>query len=272
HLTPALVRQKHYASVRCNDIWSGAAQEIRRVTSSAGDSFEFEVDNFDVQSAPWPYEDGAFDGVLCCEMLEHLHQDPRGLLAEVNRVLRTGGHLLLTTPNLACGHALEFALKGESPYVYGRFEIGGAPTDRHNREYTAAEVSRLAAAAGFQVVTLRTHDSWWPRNRQVLRLLAAQGHPIALRGDNTFLLARKEASVSVRYPEEFYQRVGTQVGRRSTQSRAQRSQSTNVEAMPRQKILVIHELLPHFDRSGSDLRLLDVLRELRAQHHEVTFV
>src|SRR5262249_6895620 len=55
HLTPALVRQKHYASVRCNDIWSGAAQEIRRVTSSAGDSFEFGVDNFDVQSAPWPY-------------------------------------------------------------------------------------------------------------------------------------------------------------------------------------------------------------------------
>src|SRR5262249_29835307 len=139
-------------------------------------------------------------------------------------------------------------------------------------EYTAAEVGRLSTAAGFHIVSLKTHDSWWPRNRQVLRLLAAQGHPIALRGDNTFLLARKEASVSVRYPEEFYQQVGTQADRRCAQSSAPRSPRGMVEPIPRQKILVIHELLPHFDRSGSDLRLLDVLRELRAQEHDVTFV
>jgi len=272
HITPALLRLRHYASVRCNDIWNGEKQEIRRLTSMAGDYFQFIVDNFDVQSSPWPYADGHFDSVLCCEMLEHLYADPMGLISEINRILRPGGFLLLTTPNLACAHAIEFALKGKSPYVYGRFEIGGAPTDRHNREYTAGEVERLAIAGGFHVVTLKTNDSWWPRDRQVLRWLAAQGHPIARRGDNTLLLARKEASVSTRYPEEFYQRSGTQSDRRTAQSSAPAIVHGSPEPVRPSKILVIHELLPHFDRSGSDLRLLDVLRELRAQGHAVTYV
>src|SRR5689334_720245 len=37
-------------------------------------------------------------------------------------------------------------------------------------------------------------------------------------------------------------------------------------------VLVIHEVVPQFDRSGSDLRLTDVLRELRAQGHQVTLI
>src|SRR5262249_9080464 len=35
HITSALLRYKHYASVRCNDFWSGTAQETHRLTSSA---------------------------------------------------------------------------------------------------------------------------------------------------------------------------------------------------------------------------------------------
>lgn len=272
HLTPALVRIKKYGTVRCNDIWEGAKQQPRTIASSSGETFRFLVDNFDVQRAPWPYKDANFNAVLCCEMLEHLHTDPMGLIAEINRVLKPGGFLLLTTPNLACSHALEFAMKGESPYVYGKFERGGTSTDRHNREYTANEVERLARAGGFQVVTLKTQDSWWPRNRHLLRTLASQGHAIARRGDNTFLLARKDASVRVRYPEEFYQSYGTQSDRRAVQSEGSASLAVTAKTVGKQKILVIHEVLPHFDRSGSDLRLMDVLRELRAQGHDVTYI
>lgn len=271
HVTPALRALKNYGTVRCNDIWPGALQQIRRITSQSGKSFDFVVDNFDVQSSPWPHGDASFDAILCCEMLEHLHTDPMGLIAEINRILKPGGHLLLTTPNAACAHAIEFAMKGESPYVYGKFERGGAPTDRHNREYTSGEVRRLVEAGGFSIVSLQTKDSWWPRDRKILRLLAAQGHPIAQRGDNTFLLARREAPVAVRYPEEFYQHYGTQSDRRILQGESQ-SESEVLVDPGLQKILVIHELLPHFDWSGSDLRLMDVLRELRAQGHSLTFL
>ncbi len=275
HLTPALCKLKGYGEARCNDIWEGASQQTRRVFSNDGsEEFSFVVDNFDVQRTPWPYADKSFDAVLCCEMLEHLHSDPMGLFAEINRVIKPEGVLLLTTPNLACGHAVEAALRGESPYVYGRFERGGGPTDRHNREYTAGEVERLAGAAGFDVMVLRTMDSWWECRRELLKTLAAQGFPIARRGDNTILLGRKRSEVRERYPEEFYQNVGTQTERRSIQlgEVASTSGVEETEYAPPRNILLIHEILPHFDCSGSDLRLLDVIREIRRQGHSLTFV
>jgi SAM-dependent methyltransferase len=276
HLTPALLTVKGFAEVRCNDIWSGSPQVLRELRSTDGrDSVSAWVDNFDIQQSPWPYQDAAFDAVLFCEMLEHLHSDPMAVFAEINRVLRQDGLLLLTTPNLASCHSVEFALRGESPYVYGKFEPSGGSTDRHNREYTPGEIQRLARAAGFETVRLETRHSWWQPDRQVLRMLASRAEPIARRGDNIFFLARKVATVRDRYPEEFYLLLGTQAERRVAQSGQEKdSTSTPLTAKPVStlKILVIHELVPHFDQSGSDLRLLDVLKEIRAQGHRVTLL
>jgi GT2 family glycosyltransferase/SAM-dependent methyltransferase/glycosyltransferase involved in cell wall biosynthesis len=281
HLTPALQRLSRYGEVRCTDIWPGGPQETRTITSQTADeTFSFVVDNFDLQHQPWPYRDGEFDAVLCCEILEHLHTDPMGLLAEMNRVLKPGGVLLLTTPNLASAHAVEEAMRGGSPYGYGKFEFGGKPTDRHNREYTAAEVVRLAMAAGFAISELRTFDFYWPAKRDVLRSLAVGGHPIAGRGDSTFLSARKNSAVKDRYPEELYSRVGLQAARRKQQSngaqqtdvgRQEERESAGVDDLPR-NILLVHEVLPHYDCSGADLRLYELVRELRAQNHSVTFL
>ncbi len=46
-----------------------------------------------------PFPDGAFDVVLCSDMLEHVKDRPR-LIAEFARVLRPGGLLYLAFPNL----------------------------------------------------------------------------------------------------------------------------------------------------------------------------
>ena len=273
HLTPALVTCKGYGEVRCNDIWEGEKEQLRRVNSNRGDEqFSFRVHNFDVQAAPWPLDSGNFDAVLCCEMLEHLYSDPMALFSEINRILKTDGVLLLSTPNLACSHAVEYVLRGESPYVYGRFERDGRPTDRHNREYTTGEVERLAAAAGFEIAAIRTIDSWWRPSREILRSLASQGFPIARRGDNTLLLARKRSEVLERYPEEFYQNVGTQSERRALQSGQPELPVKRTEYVSPRNILVIHENMPRHDCSGADLRLFEILREIRAQGHSVTLI
>jgi SAM-dependent methyltransferase len=44
-----------------------------------------------------PFADRAFDMILCAEVLEHMHS-PALALAEMYRVLKAGGKLLLTTP------------------------------------------------------------------------------------------------------------------------------------------------------------------------------
>jgi SAM-dependent methyltransferase len=46
-----------------------------------------------------PYADDEFDAVVCVEAIEHV-ENPFHLLRELRRVLRPGGRLILTTPNV----------------------------------------------------------------------------------------------------------------------------------------------------------------------------
>jgi SAM-dependent methyltransferase len=46
---------------------------------------------------PLPFPDGSFDTVLSFQVIEHV-RDPAAYLSEIRRVLRPGGHLVLTTP------------------------------------------------------------------------------------------------------------------------------------------------------------------------------
>jgi len=206
HLTPALQKWKGY-QVRCTDLWEGPPRVVRRLTSRSGhEEHLVTVDNFDVHNAPWPYPNGSFDVILFCELLEHLSTDPMQVLAEINRLLKDDGLLLLTTPNIASARSVDAILRGESPYFWGQYEIGGRPTDRHNREYTPGEVVRLTGAAGFEPLTMRTCGGLGSASRCVLRSLVAAGRSIAWRGEDIVLLARKQGAVRDRYPAEFYAR------------------------------------------------------------------
>jgi 2-polyprenyl-3-methyl-5-hydroxy-6-metoxy-1,4-benzoquinol methylase len=49
-------------------------------------------------NAPLPCTDASFDAIISTEVIEHL-ENPRAVFREFARLLRRGGHLLLTTPN-----------------------------------------------------------------------------------------------------------------------------------------------------------------------------
>jgi len=57
-----------------------------------------------------PFTDDLFDIVICTEVIEHV-VEVRQLISEINRVLKQGGKLILSTPNLvSLGNRLGIAL------------------------------------------------------------------------------------------------------------------------------------------------------------------
>jgi methionine biosynthesis protein MetW len=62
-----------------------------------------------------PFADASFDVVTCLDVIEHIF-DPFFLLKEINRVLKPGGELILTTPNLRyIKHVFDLLLRGQAP-------------------------------------------------------------------------------------------------------------------------------------------------------------
>lgn len=108
----------------------------------------------DIEVERWPFEGASFDYALFTELLEHLRVDPLFALAELNRVLKPSGRVLLTTPNLyALKTALRFALgRGlwDPLAEFGKLRRLGHMG--HVREYARRDVLRLLAASGFRAL------------------------------------------------------------------------------------------------------------------------
>jgi SAM-dependent methyltransferase len=205
HLAPAIVKYCGYREVLCADFWNSdekVAEEI--VTQVEGsDRYTFELRNFNVEADPFPYVDGQFRTVLCCELIEHLQHDPMHMLWECNRVLQPGGFLLLTTPNIASCRAIEGLLVGCTPYLFPQYNLTDV-VDQHNREYAPYEIGVALAAAGFKMIELETEDVWLRTNPAILDLLKQVQISTDLRGDNIFALARKDGPPLERHPKELY--------------------------------------------------------------------
>ncbi len=90
--------------------------------------------------------DASFDVIVFCEVLEHMTNDPMHALREIARVLKPGGLLVLTTPNVARIENVIALLEGRN--IYDPYS-GYGPYGRHNREYTRDELHRLLAYCGF---------------------------------------------------------------------------------------------------------------------------
>jgi ubiquinone/menaquinone biosynthesis C-methylase UbiE len=78
------------------DITPIAVEQMRRRARRKGyREFRFECANLERERVPWG--DGSADVVVCSHLVEHV-QDDRRLLAEISRVLKPGGHLILMIP------------------------------------------------------------------------------------------------------------------------------------------------------------------------------
>jgi methionine biosynthesis protein MetW len=105
-------------------------------------------------SKPFPFADATFDRVICLEVVEHLF-DPAFALAEISRVLKPDGCVILAVPNIV---HISNRMRG----LLGGFSPGGTPetasrrpwADPHIRFFTLRSLRQFVAEQGFRITEL----------------------------------------------------------------------------------------------------------------------
>jgi len=132
-----------------------AQRVLMPVAGGQNENVDLPFDHFDVEAERFPYEDESFDVVFFCEVIEHMTNDPLTALREINRVLRPGGRLILTTPNAARLENVARLVAGAN--LYDPYS-GYGPHGRHNREYIMHELYRMLQWCGFELEKQFTAD------------------------------------------------------------------------------------------------------------------
>jgi SAM-dependent methyltransferase len=138
-----------------------------------------------------PFADRSFDLVIMSEVIEHV-VDTDAAIDEASRVLRPGGHLVVSTPNLAAWFNRALLLLGVQPVfsevsrrkVYGR---PGSEVAGHLQLFTLGALRGFVADHGFTIERVRGagyHDvprlfrpfdravARWPSAAAILLVLA----------------------------------------------------------------------------------------------------
>lgn len=162
-LAPPLIRQAVILEVGCGhgDFSIHLSRSVQSVTgvdfspmainiakkkgSTQGSSAHFQIEDAQALS----FQDNTFDIVFSCECLEHI-PNPAKALKEMARVLKPGGHLLLTTENYSNAMLLYWAmaLLRRRP-----FNSGSGPQPIENF-FLFWRVRKMISDSGFRVLRM----------------------------------------------------------------------------------------------------------------------
>lgn len=102
----------------------------------------------DVQKINLPFRAGYFDCIIYADVLEHL-VDPWSLLARQNRLLKEGGTVIASIPNIRHYRVIKKLLKGEWDY-----EEKGVLDSTHLRFFTLKSIKKMFYNAGYDIERL----------------------------------------------------------------------------------------------------------------------
>ena len=181
--------------VRLLDVGCGIGAYVRRLSDFTNQAFGIDIDVARVErgaaagvrglcagvSESLPFADGAFDGVLLNEVIEHVRDD-RETLREALRVTRPGGRVVVFAPNRFYPFETHGVYLGKR-YVFGNIPLVSYLPDAlrrrlvpHARAYTRAGLERITAGlparwAGWTVVYPGFDNvvARWPAAGRVLR-------------------------------------------------------------------------------------------------------
>jgi hypothetical protein len=133
------------------------------------------------------------------------------MMSEVNRILKLGGHLVLTTPNITSLRALSAILQSYHPGFFPAYikpvEPGAEVDARHAREYAVREIAHLYRDSGFEITLLETgefRDEPHPEHEWVKLMLQRFELSDEFRGDGIYAVGIKRGPIAERYPAWLY--------------------------------------------------------------------
>ncbi len=100
-----------------------------------------------INTEPLPYDEGYFDAVVSLDVIEHVF-DPVRFLQEVHRILRPGGALVISTPNIRKLQRIFSLIRGHFPRTsYDPVGYDGG----HLHYFTSRDMKALLEQQGFAV-------------------------------------------------------------------------------------------------------------------------
>jgi SAM-dependent methyltransferase len=128
-----------------------------------------------VGADPLPVPDNSVDVVFAGNVVEHLPNSPRRFVADLKRVLKPGGFLVMDTKNAVDLKTRLKVLAGVSNWApLARFydlEIN----PHHHKEYTLKELGQLLNLAGFEQIELYAFETFFQQSLRKFRTIHALG-------------------------------------------------------------------------------------------------
>lgn len=170
---------------------------VAAAVDKLGDDPRYRVELGD--AAALPFADGQFDAAVCVRVLHHFG-DPAPVIAELGRVVRPGGVLVLEYAN-------KRNLKSIARRVLGRqrwspFEPGAVEYRPFHYDHSPVSVRRALRRAGFEVERVRAASLFRipgvtrrlpPRGLARLEALLSEPLGSITPGPSVFVLARRSA-------------------------------------------------------------------------------
>jgi SAM-dependent methyltransferase len=126
-----------------------------------------------------PFEEASFDVALSIEVFEHLFA-PHLAAAEIHRVLRPGGALIVTVPNVSYWRRrLDLALLGRWNPFGDDLSVEQPWRDPHIRFFNPQSLRHMLRGAGFRTMHLEGHGGAVLRDLPMVRRMW-RGHPSLL--------------------------------------------------------------------------------------------
>lgn len=115
----------------------------------------------DISKDHLPFEDATFDIVIFSEVIEHLPSTPFMIMSEFKRVLKKGGYLIITTPNICRLSNIVKLASGQNilPDVSKLTSIS-SPKTPHVREYSISELKDIVWESGLRLDKLKLSRCW----------------------------------------------------------------------------------------------------------------